>query len=249
MIEREPNVANRSIVEVRAQQVSVSGLPLFGVATQCAIQRMRGDPGVLLPQPVVVVTAPAVVRGVRHHAGTHRVELDVTHAGEQVGFGVDQRRFVAAVPKRAGTPVGAVEVLDVAAAEGDQQLGDGVGSGGGDQQMDVVGHQHPRMQLAIGLAQGFAEPVQIGEEIVVADEASVAIVPALDDVQRDVVKVDAGTAGHGGMLVEPGPIFLRAGCRNSLQQKGARIDLTAGGTEGHTHARRQSAEVPVQRPE
>ena len=50
--------------------------------------------------------------------------------------------------------------------------------------------------------------MQVAEVVVFSEEAGLAVVAALDDVQRDVVEVDAGAAGHDSMLtehIEPGP--------------------------------------------
>ncbi|MEN9454224.1 MAG: hypothetical protein RLZZ19_711, partial [Actinomycetota bacterium] len=63
---------------------------------------MGRDQFACLPEAVAAVAAPAVVGGVIGHAGANRVEFDIAHAGEQIGFGLDQRGFVAALPQGAG---------------------------------------------------------------------------------------------------------------------------------------------------
>ncbi len=52
------------------------------------------------------------------------------------------------------------------------------------------------MQRAFVLGQRFAQPVQIALVVSLAEETRFAIVAALDDVQRDLVKLDAGAAGN-----------------------------------------------------
>jgi hypothetical protein len=51
--------------------------------------------------------------------------------------------------------------------------------------------------------------VQVAAVVLFTKEAGFAVVPALHNVQRYTIKVDAGAAGHEGMLVrkyiEPGP--------------------------------------------
>jgi len=37
------------------------------------------------------VAAPLVLAGVLHHSGANRVEFDVAHTGQQVGFGLDRQ--------------------------------------------------------------------------------------------------------------------------------------------------------------
>jgi hypothetical protein len=50
----------------------------------------------------------------------------------------------------------------------------------------MIGHQHIGMNPAIGLAGVFAQPVQIDRIIFVGEEAGMAIVPAPDNVQRNI---------------------------------------------------------------
>lgn len=88
-----------------------------------------------------------------------------------------------------------VDVLHVASAEGDDELGDGGGIGGGDEQVDVVAHQGVGVQCAMFFVQGSVKPVQVGVVILFGKEAGLAVVAALHDVQRDVVEVDAGEGG------------------------------------------------------
>jgi hypothetical protein len=51
--------------------------------------------------------------------------------------------------------------------------------------------------------------VQVAAVVLFTKEAGFAVVPALHDVQRHAIKVNAGAAGHEGMLarkyIEPGP--------------------------------------------
>ena len=53
-----------------------------------------------------------------HHGGTHRIELDVALTTKQIGPGLDQGRFVAAVPQSTGAAVGGVDVLHVTSPQG-----------------------------------------------------------------------------------------------------------------------------------
>lgn len=54
-----------------------------------------------LAKCVVAVAGPTVVCRIIHDHGAHGIELDVALAAEQVGFGLDQRGLVAAVPQGA----------------------------------------------------------------------------------------------------------------------------------------------------
>jgi len=44
--------------------------------------------------------------------------------------------------------------------------------------------------------------MQVAEEVVLGEEAGLAVVPALHDVQGDAVEVNAGATGHAVMLAE-----------------------------------------------
>ncbi len=66
-----------------------------------------------------------------------------------------------------------------------------------DQQMDVVGHQGVGVKGASFPLQGYTQPVQRGLVVFFAEEAGFAVVPALHDMQRDAIKMDARAAGHG----------------------------------------------------
>ena len=52
LIERQADIVDRCVIEVRAEQRTISCLPFPVVSTQCAIQRMRLQPRIRLPQPI-----------------------------------------------------------------------------------------------------------------------------------------------------------------------------------------------------
>jgi hypothetical protein len=57
--------------------------------------------------------------------------------------------------------------------------------------------------------------VQVAAVVLFAEETRLTVVASLHDVQRHAIKVNAGAAGHEGMLareyIEPGPFnFFRA---------------------------------------
>lgn len=124
-------------------------------------------------------------------------QLDVALAAEQVGFGLDQRGLVAAVPQGAAAAVGGVDALHVAPAKGDDEPRDSFGALGCDKQVDVVRHQRVGMKRAPLFLQGFAQPVEVGLVVLFPEEARFAVMPALHDVQGNSVEMDAGASGHG----------------------------------------------------
>jgi hypothetical protein len=105
-------------------------------------------------------------------------------AQQQVGFGLDQRGLVAAVPEGAGPPIDVVDVLHVPAADRDRHLPHALGLFRRQQQMDMVGHQHAGVQPAALAHQCLVQPTEVGTPVVVVEEARRAVVAALHDVQR-----------------------------------------------------------------
>jgi hypothetical protein len=66
--------------------------------------------------------------------------------------------------------------------------------------MDVIVHQYVGVQMAFGIQQELAQKGQVAPAVIVIEEAGQAVVPALDDVLRDVRKVESGQPGHVAML-------------------------------------------------
>jgi hypothetical protein len=95
-------------------------------------KRMLGDAEVGLPQSVVPVAGPAVCGGVVHHVGAHGVEFDVAHAG-----------------------VVAVDVLNVTATHGLHEFGQPVFGFGGNEQVQVVGHEDVNMDATTPIGSRF----------------------------------------------------------------------------------------------
>ena len=65
----------------------------------------------------------------------------------------------------------------------------------------MVGHQHVGVQLALVGDKCFAQPVEVTLVVLLTEEAGLAVVVALHNVQRDSAEMDAGTSRHGEMLL------------------------------------------------
>lgn len=75
--------------------------------------------------------------------------------------------------------------------------------------MNMIGHQCIGMQGATLFCQYFAEPMQISVIVLFREETRLTIMPALHDVQRDIIQMDTWPAGHMPMLAEkssPAPL-------------------------------------------
>lgn len=60
-----------------------------------------------------------------------------------------------------------------------------------DREIRIVGHQNAGVQATFAFRQRFAQPVRVTPVIILAKEAWLPIVAALDNVQRDTIKLDA----------------------------------------------------------
>ncbi len=145
---------------------------------------MRGYARIGLSQPVVPVAAPAILAGVLHHQCANGVEFDVAHAGEQVGFCLDDAGLVAAFPQAAGAAVGAVDVLHVAPPDGLHELGDSCLSFRCYQQVNMVGHEGIGVNVAVPIGSRFFQPVEVEVVILLGEKAGLPIDSALNDVLR-----------------------------------------------------------------
>jgi len=63
--------------------------------------------------------------------------------------------------------------------------------------MYMVGHEDVGMQRAVFFYKRLAQSVKIGLVVFFAEKAGFAVMPALHDVQRNIIKMDAWAAGHG----------------------------------------------------
>ena len=62
--------------------------------------------------------------------------------------------------------------------------------------MDAIGHQYVGVQKTLMVGESLAQPMQVGLVVFLPEEAGFAVVAALHDVQRNLVKLDAGAARH-----------------------------------------------------
>lgn len=133
---------------------------------------------------------------VRHHRGTQRIEFDVAMALQEMRVIGDQAGLVATFPQGAGAMVGPVYMTHVTPAECLHHAADATDVGRRHEQVDVVGHQHVRMDCAAFAQRDFIEVVQIAPIVAGREEAGLAIVAALDDVLRDAGEIESWWARH-----------------------------------------------------
>jgi hypothetical protein len=66
----------------------------------------------------------------------------------------------------------------------------------------MVGHENVGMECASLLLQGFTQPVEVSVMVLIAKEARFTVVSALDDLQRDVIKMNTGSTWHDATVAE-----------------------------------------------
>lgn len=157
---------------------------------------MRGDAWIGLAKAVVPVAAPAVLAGVLHHVRAHGIEFDVAHAGEQVGFCLDQAGFVTPFPQAAGTFVAAVDVLHVASPDGLHELGYASLGFRGHKQVNVVGHEDVGVDSAMPIGSRFFQPVEVAVVVLLSKKAGLSIDAALNNMLGYSGQFNARATGH-----------------------------------------------------
>jgi hypothetical protein len=70
------------------------------------------------------------------------------------------------------------------------------------EQMHVVGHEYVGMQAALRLGQCLAQPMQVAAIVILMEEARLAIMSPLHDVQWLVVQVNTRPPWHRSMLAK-----------------------------------------------
>src|SRR5688572_21935985 len=144
------------------------------------------------------MAGPRKAGRVGHHARAHRIELDVAIAGHYVSAGLGNAGTEAAFPKRAGPIVPPVEIQDIGSAEVAHQQPTSLRTRRGDQEMHVVRHEAVSMHLALVLHRELPQGAEVSQVVAVMRKARVAVVSALNDVQRHIRKTSRATLAIPG---------------------------------------------------
>jgi ELWxxDGT repeat protein len=146
---------------------------------------------------------------------------------QQIAVTVDEAGFVATFPQRSCAPAARIELSDAVAAKFLHEARDGTAFGRSDQQVDMVAHQHIRVQPDGCIGQRFAQQVQVAAPVVVVQEARQAIVTALNHVLRYSGQIKSREASH--------PTSFAAAAENethrSLIRRSETSESTSAGSE------------------
>jgi hypothetical protein len=199
-IECQPQMAERFVVKRSAEQITIGGTARLFVIAQSEVERVR------LAERVRPEAGPAVESGIPYQAGAHGVKLNVKLTEGQIGFSMDQRGFVAAVPEGAGTITGGVDLVHVVAKNRDQHLRHALGLFPREQLRDMAGHQHAGAQPAALAHWRLVQPAEGSTPVLGIEEVCRAAAAALRDVQQSAADRDPCAAVHEATAAEIEPL-------------------------------------------
>ena len=136
------------------------------------------------------------------HIIAHRTQVTVAAA-------IDEQRFVAAAEHVTKMFVPAVEPHRVGAQQ-PLHADDQVGFGCLDDEMKMIAHEAPGMDLPVGAQAGFFEGLEEVEAVEIGLEDGFAAVAAVHEVVDGSLVLDAQLPGHGWLLAEEA---RRVNCR------------------------------------
>src|SRR5260221_7640241 len=151
-------------------------------AAERLVDRMLGQQRIRRFESVVAIARPREIGPIRHHVGAQLVSLDIAMTGEEIGLAVEDGRSVAALPQRAGAPVAAVDMSDVAAAEQLEDPRQRIGTRRREEQMKMIAHQHIGMEETTLRRQRGSEPAEVELPVAVGEEDRHPVVAALNDM-------------------------------------------------------------------
>ena len=109
---------------------------------------MRRDEGRWSTFPVRPIAGPVVASRFDDHARTYRIQLDIALAGQEVGFRVDQRGLEPPLPDRSASIVLSIQVLPEYLIHVAHQSRERRNVRRRDEHVDVIRHQHVRVDRA-----------------------------------------------------------------------------------------------------
>jgi hypothetical protein len=131
-----------------------------------------------------------------HHAGPHRVQVDVAAHFQQVGVAVHQNGLETALEDMAHLAVAAVHALGENAVDVPHQRRE-IGLPRAQHQVVVIAHQAVGQRAGVEAVEGLGEQVEEESPVVVVQEDRLLPVATGGDVVDGVGKFDAQRAGHG----------------------------------------------------
>lgn len=137
-----------------------------------------------------------------------RIEFDIPIAAEDVFLVLGEAGSESPFPEGAAAAIDAIDILDVALAQVLHQQGGAISLLGGQQKMDMVGHEHVGMDGAAIFPGHITQCLEISYVVFVGVKTRGPIVSALDHVPRYPRNREPGPSRH---LITPALPFPKAG--------------------------------------
>mgnify|MGYP001097229291 CR=1 FL=1 len=145
--------------------------------------------------------------GIAHETRSHRTALDLALTADAITVALDQGRAEAALEQGAGSPISAVDVLDVAEAEALHQAARPALGRRCDEEMDVVGHQCIGMHRYPLSGSSLTQRSEEGSSIRLGEEDGRPVDPAHDHMQGVAGNNDSGVSCHCGAATRRGNLW------------------------------------------
>jgi hypothetical protein len=195
-------------VQWDAEQGAIGAQPIHQPTAKSSIDQVLCDELIVLSIRVPRIARPLVLVGSINDSGANRIQLDVATAREEIVLGIDEHRPEAAFPKRAGASLSFIDGSHETASHVLQHAGGAFLDPRRDQEMNMVGHQDVRVDLAAMSVTGDTQRVTIFLPILGPEEHGQPIVPSMDEVEGYVGDNQSWKAGHG-TVVEAAKIATR----------------------------------------
>lgn len=155
-----------------------------------------------------VDAGPWPVPGLVGQSSAHGVESHIAQRSGEMGL-VHDDGAVTALPEMTGAPQSRVNMAGIAAMHRRQGSAQSVLVRRGQDQMDVIGHQHPRPHRDPGGSARFGQQGTVQGIILVAEEYLRPTVAALGDMMRETRNDEAGQAAHGPLWQDGCPESIK----------------------------------------
>src|SRR5258706_6997500 len=149
------------------------------------------------PPGIAAKTRPRALSRIAYQPAAHRIQLDISMAGEQISVGLDRTGTESSFPKRPGASMEVVEIGHVAAAHALDSLRRSLVGESGRDQVNMIRHEHVGMHLHSTAATDLHQATVKVDPVALGPEDRLAIVTADANVGRDSGNGESTKAGHG----------------------------------------------------
>jgi hypothetical protein len=178
------NCFDSCLIERSAEQGLVLGTTGFMVTAKPMVRLAFDDQTVPDTQRIMREARPRIIVRCRNHSGSHRIELDIAAACEQVPVRIDNHRLESTLPQRPAPSVSLVDPTHITSTESLHHAARPVDIARRDEKVHVIGHEYVGMDVAPASAAGRVQRVPVFHVVFRREEDGLPIVSSLDDMQR-----------------------------------------------------------------